>query len=67
MTRQVRDAYDRWAATYDQMENPTRDLDAELLRADLSTWTLGDILEVGCGTGTSLWGRAWPSVLTWAK
>lgn len=51
MTKQVRDAYDRWAATYDSMGNPTRDLDAELLRADLSTWILGDVLEVGCGTG----------------
>lgn len=47
----IRDAYDRWARTYDTMPNVTRDLDAELLRAGLSGGTLGDILEIGCGTG----------------
>jgi len=47
----VRDAYDRWAPTYDTMPNVTRDLDAELLRVGLSGSKLGDVLEIGCGTG----------------
>ena len=33
------------------MPNATRDLDGERLRLDLSGVHLGDILEVGCGTG----------------
>ncbi len=51
MTDQVRDAYDGWAETYDEMPNLTRDLDAVLLRRDLSGRDLGDVLELGCGTG----------------
>jgi len=33
------------------MPNVTRDLDAELLRAGLAEADLGDVLEIGCGTG----------------
>jgi SAM-dependent methyltransferase len=33
------------------MPNLTRDLDAELLRVGLSGFNLGDVLEIGCGTG----------------
>jgi len=51
MPNRVRDAYDRWASTYDTMPNVTRDLDAELLRVGLSGIELGDVLEIGCGTG----------------
>ena len=51
MTHSVRDAYDRWARTYDTMPNVTRDLDATLLRVGLSGINLGDVLEIGCGTG----------------
>ena len=51
MTGEVRDAYDRWAATYDTMPNRTRDLDAEMLREEFEGQSLGDILELGCGTG----------------
>ena len=51
VTNSVRDAYDRWAPTYDTMPNATRDLDAELLRDGLSGADLGHVLEAGCGTG----------------
>jgi SAM-dependent methyltransferase len=33
------------------MPNVTRDLDAKLLRVGLSGINLGDVLEIGCGTG----------------
>ena len=33
------------------MPNPTRDLDADLLRTGLVGLDLGDVLEVGCGSG----------------
>ncbi len=51
MSDQVREAYDEWAATYDEMPNRTRDLDGDRLRTDLGGRELGDVLELGCGTG----------------
>lgn len=47
----VRDAYDRWAATYDTDPNRTRDLDGRLLRAVDLPWERLDVVEIGCGTG----------------
>ena len=47
----VEPGYDAWAATYDSMENPTRDLDAVVLRAELGPISAGTVLELGCGTG----------------
>ncbi len=44
-------AYDRWSAQYDDNENPTRDLDALVVRQELGQLTGRTILEVGCGTG----------------
>ena len=44
-------AYDRWAGTYDDDRNATRDLDAEVLRAAPLALDDADVLEVGCGTG----------------
>jgi ubiquinone/menaquinone biosynthesis C-methylase UbiE len=44
-------AYDRWAVSYDEDRNKTRDMAASVLRrADLS---LADraVIEIGCGTG----------------
>lgn len=43
-------AYDSWSQTYDTVENKTRDLEAEALRASVSGENL-NILEIGCGTG----------------
>jgi ubiquinone/menaquinone biosynthesis C-methylase UbiE/predicted ester cyclase len=47
----VRDAYDRWAPTYDSDDNRTRDLDGRLLRALDWPWSDLDVVEIGCGTG----------------
>jgi ubiquinone/menaquinone biosynthesis C-methylase UbiE len=44
-------AYEGWAATYDQMTNPPRDLDAEVLRKIMEGRVGGRVLELGCGTG----------------
>lgn len=43
-------AYDSWSATYDSVENKTRDLEARALREMVSGEDL-EILEIGCGTG----------------
>jgi len=51
LPKSVRDAYDRWARTYDTMPNLTRDLDGNCLRITLMGQNLGDVLELGCGTG----------------
>ncbi len=43
-------AYNSWSATYDTVENKTRDLEAKALRESINGDGL-DILEIGCGTG----------------
>lgn len=43
-------AYNAWSATYDDVENKTRDLEARVLR-EIFTGENLDILEIGCGTG----------------
>jgi len=45
-----KEAYNSWSATYDTVENKTRDLEALALREMISDENL-DILELGCGTG----------------
>jgi ubiquinone/menaquinone biosynthesis C-methylase UbiE len=47
----VSDAYDRWAASYDEERNATRDLDAIVVRAAPLELAAADVLELGCGTG----------------
>jgi malonyl-CoA O-methyltransferase len=47
----VRAAYDRWAETYDECENATRDLDAAVLRKQPFALAGATVVEVGCGTG----------------
>ncbi len=47
----VREAYDRWATTYDVDRNLTRDLDARVTRTVLAGMSCTHILELGCGTG----------------
>lgn len=61
LPQSVADAYDRWAATYDSDRNPTRDLDADVLRREGPQVASLDVLEIGCGTGKNtawLAGRA---------
>lgn len=47
----VQAAYNQWADQYDTNQNRTRDLEAISLRETLGTRDLGDVLEIGCGTG----------------
>jgi ubiquinone/menaquinone biosynthesis C-methylase UbiE len=47
----ISDAYTAWAATYDTMENPVRDLDQVVMQETLGQRRFGSIIEVGCGTG----------------
>jgi ubiquinone/menaquinone biosynthesis C-methylase UbiE len=47
----VRAAYDRWAESYDEGRNGTRDLDAVVLRAQPFDYTGARVVEIGCGTG----------------
>lgn len=51
MTELNRKLYDEWSATYDEVENPTRDLEAKACRELLGAIGLGRVLELGCGTG----------------
>jgi ubiquinone/menaquinone biosynthesis C-methylase UbiE len=44
-------AYDRWATQYDDDQNATRDLDAEVVRRAPLRLDGRDVLELGCGTG----------------
>lgn len=47
----VKQGYNSWAATYDTVENPTRDLDQIVTQKTLAGKTFKTILELGCGTG----------------
>lgn len=47
----VERAYDRWAASYDNDKNTTRDLDASVVRKAPLDLKGRDVLELGCGTG----------------
>ena len=47
----ISDSYNRWANTYDTMNNKTRDLEAEVLRSSFLNPHYANILELGCGTG----------------
>lgn len=47
----VAGAYDRWSQVYDAGVNPTRDLDAAMLRRLDLDLRDRDVLEIGCGTG----------------
>lgn len=48
---EINQSYDSWAATYDSVENKTRDLEARVLRQTFLNPHYGNILELGCGTG----------------
>lgn len=47
----IRQAYDRWATTYDTDLNLTRDLDGLVMRQVLKDLDCDRALEIGCGTG----------------
>jgi malonyl-CoA O-methyltransferase len=47
----VQKAYDLWSATYDEVENKTRDLEKRACEAILSTIEFDDVIELGGGTG----------------
>jgi len=53
--------YDQWSATYDAIDNPTRDLEKRACEEVLSGISFGTVLELGGGTGKNtgwLAGRA---------
>ncbi|HEX6913711.1 MAG TPA: class I SAM-dependent methyltransferase, partial [Chitinophagaceae bacterium] len=47
----VREHYNDWSATYDSVENKTRDLEAIACRTILSGSKPDSVIEIGCGTG----------------
>jgi ubiquinone/menaquinone biosynthesis C-methylase UbiE len=47
----VQAAYTSWSASYDSVANPTRDLDAQVMRREFSGQRFAKVLELGCGTG----------------
>jgi ubiquinone/menaquinone biosynthesis C-methylase UbiE len=52
----VQQAYNTWASQYDTNLNKTRDLEAVVLRSNLSNISFDRCLEIGCGTGkNTIW------------
>lgn len=47
----TRALYDEWSATYDEVANPTRDLEKRACESVLGGLTFGTALELGGGTG----------------
>lgn len=48
--------YNEWAATYDSVENPTRDLEMVACRQTLGPLSFKSVLELGAGTGkNTIW------------
>ena len=43
--------YDQWSATYDQVENPTRDLEKHACERVLAAVDFDTVIEIGAGTG----------------
>ena len=55
-TSDVAKSYDRWAASYDEDKNATRDLDAIVIRRATLALDGRDVLELGSGTGkNTMW------------
>lgn len=50
-TVNIQDAYNQWAEIYDVDANPTRDLEARVLRSTLADLRCERAIEIGCGTG----------------
>ncbi len=47
----IKKAYDLWSKQYDNIDNKTRDKEAEALRKTLAKFHFNTCLEIGCGTG----------------
>jgi ubiquinone/menaquinone biosynthesis C-methylase UbiE len=47
----TRELYDEWAATYDSVDNPTRDLEKRACESVLGGISFGTVIELGGGTG----------------
>jgi ubiquinone/menaquinone biosynthesis C-methylase UbiE len=47
----TKQAYDRWAESYDTIINKTRDLEQAAAKSFLETANFSTVIEVGCGTG----------------
>lgn len=45
------ECYNKWAATYDSVENVTRDMDGHATKQMLTKYSFSKVLELGCGTG----------------
>ena len=48
---QIQQAYNKWAQTYDTVENKTRDLELIAAQQVLASADFSKVLEIGCGTG----------------
>lgn len=55
---QTQQAYNKWANTYDSVENKTRDLELVAAQQVLAHANFTNVLEIGCGTGKN---TAWLS------
>lgn len=47
----TKENYNLWSDTYDQDNNPTRDLDHLVVRKHIQRFKNKNIIEIGCGTG----------------
>lgn len=47
----TKQAYNNWAATYDTVQNKTRDLELIAIKEILKEADFSKVLEIGCGTG----------------
>jgi predicted TPR repeat methyltransferase len=47
----TRQLYNQWSATYDEVENKTRDLEMIAGQQTLASFQVDSIIELGCGTG----------------
>lgn len=57
---ETRVLYNQWSASYDEVENKTRDLEKAAGQKLLSTIDFKSVLELGCGTGKN---TAWLSAI----
>ena len=56
MSNNVQQGYNRWANSYDAVENKTRDMDKMATQTVLKDILFSDVLELGCGTGkNTIW------------
>ena len=51
MTVDTKQAYNRWAESYDAVLNKTRDLEQAAAKSFLESANFSSVIEIGCGTG----------------